>query len=321
MLYAPWCPHCQEFKPIYVQLAREINKRSINVNVYFHAVSCTLNSDTCSSYDIDGYPTFFGYRGKAEGSDDDAIAELIGNTTLRGTELELDHNLNGDIDTIASVMKFDVSSLERNYTNPESKYSNSADQRDYEQRKIQRAKEVAAEKIALLEYDASLNDIYHDAILSLAYILRNGVYYQSSSGSTLQNEAEKAALHDFLKLVHWSTPLSWDMRKGFVTTLVQEFETIVIQGKGRLNKFVEDQTTTNEEEKNLPWGFVDKNEVKHDQITQRRHGLGGDSPLHLHHHEKHQMNPKKWTQACNHGPSSSGFTCKFHDNVFRYAQC
>ena len=61
--YAPWCPHCQHFKPVYVELAREVAKRSISVNVFFHSVSCTLNQDTCATYEIEGYPTFLGYRG------------------------------------------------------------------------------------------------------------------------------------------------------------------------------------------------------------------------------------------------------------------
>lgn len=33
--YAYWCPHCQHFKPTYVQIAKEVVKRSINVNVFF----------------------------------------------------------------------------------------------------------------------------------------------------------------------------------------------------------------------------------------------------------------------------------------------
>ena len=34
--YAYWCPYCQHFKPAYVQIAREVVKRSINVNVFFN---------------------------------------------------------------------------------------------------------------------------------------------------------------------------------------------------------------------------------------------------------------------------------------------
>ncbi len=314
--YAPWCPHCQNFKPVYIALAKEITKRSINVNVFFHAVSCTLNSDVCTTYNIAGYPTFLAYRGKTDlEGDDDGYSLLVHNTSVRGTELELDHNLNEDIEVITDVMKFDVSSIERNFSRSESKYSNSTDQKNYLLGKIQRGKEVAEEKIEYLEYDVSINDIYHDAILSLAYILRHGIYYQSS-GTLLQDEAQKAALNDFLKLVHWSTPRSWGVRKNFIDMLVENFDSVVTQGKGRLNDFVERQTSdiVNHGHGMLPWGYIDANDRKGNQnVVRHRHGLGQDAPLHLHHHDevKQQTNPKKWTENCNHGPSSSGFTCKF----------
>lgn len=316
--YAPWCPHCQSFAPIYIQIAQEVTKRSIGVNVFFHAVSCTLNSDTCATYDIQGYPTILGYRGKAEASDDEVFSDFIGNTTLRGTQLNLENNLNTNIEVIAATMKFDVSSMERKYTDPESKYSNSADQRNYEQRKVQRGLDVAAEKTAFLEYDATKNDIYHDAILSLAYILQHGIYSQAS-GKALKNESQKAALHDFLKLVDWATPASWEVRKSFVSGLLENFDTQVSQGKGDLHAFVErnypptqkESSNKNDTRDLLPWGFIDAKEMKSYNVVKRRHGLGQDSPLQLRHYQEiSPANPKKWTSACNHGPSSSGFTCK-----------
>ncbi len=337
--YAEWCPHCQHYKPIYVKLAREIKKRSVDVNVFFHAVSCTLNDDTCSTYDIEGYPTFMGYRGggrthdsEEEGADNKLpYANLIANTTMIGTYLEMNGNLNHDIELVASTMEFDLVSVERDYSKSESKYSNSQDQRDYEERKRERSREAAKEKVALLDTHVSLNELYHDSLLSLTFILQKSVYYQSHSGK-MKKESEISALHDFLKLAHWATPLKWDMQQTYIKHLVDRFESDVIQGKERLLQFVEQYTlekTLNGKKRSrlnlskkydpLPWGYIDAKEPRKHGMLKRRHatnnGLGQDAPSRIHHHDNDNevenalVAQNKWTNTCSHGPTSRGFTC------------
>lgn len=355
--YAYWCPHCQHFKPTYVQIAREVVKRSINVNVFFHAVSCSLNEAICETYKIDGYPTILGYRGGGEGEagsrggketeNKDEIKKVIDTTThdndddklfqplvcdikLRGVELELDEELNRDIDLIAGTMKFDLISLPRDYSASESKYSNSEDQRKYEAKKLERSHEVAKEVTELLEYssDALKNEIYHDAILSLSYLLRTGIYYQQSSSSStgaLEDYNDISALEDFLRLVYWSTPSSWLMRKTLIKDLIQNFDSAVIRGKSQLVDLVERHSPMKDDNHNnghyhhndLLWGYINAKESQQRNILSKRrhatnnhndHDLGNhsDKDTELHHIHTDQ---KKWTKACAHGPTSQGFTC------------
>ncbi len=361
--YAPWCPHCQHYKPMYIQLAREVIKRSINVHVLFHAVSCTLNDIVCETYGIEGYPSFLGYRGNGNDNHGDTSSSgqvvvgvghqqgklsgvghhgggggdthdelLVSNTTLRGTPIELVHDLNQDIETIASIMQFDLASLPRNYTSPESKFSDSEDQRQYEADKLERSKEVANEKMSLLDYYASKNQIYHDAILSLIYMLQSGIYYQSNS--ILDEYDEIVGLYNFLILIHWSTPLSWPMRKTLIKDLLEKFDTIVTQGKGPLINLIEQHLSdaaapapagVKSHEQGLPWGYItnDDDDAPSAQSAQsyklsRRLWSVRKSLHHITKKNKNESNKKKevstdvgkrWTLACNRGPTSRGFTC------------
>uniref|UniRef100_A0A7S4JEJ4 Sulfhydryl oxidase n=1 Tax=Odontella aurita TaxID=265563 RepID=A0A7S4JEJ4_9STRA len=55
--YAPWCPHCQHFKPKYVKLAREVQATEAGKEVEFYAVSCTAHGDICKQEKIRSFPT------------------------------------------------------------------------------------------------------------------------------------------------------------------------------------------------------------------------------------------------------------------------
>ncbi|CAO3611654.1 unnamed protein product [Cunninghamella echinulata] len=50
--YAPWCPHCQNLAPTWVQMAKEL-KNQVDVA----EVNCDDHKDICSEYGIQGFPT------------------------------------------------------------------------------------------------------------------------------------------------------------------------------------------------------------------------------------------------------------------------
>merc|ERR1711862_650518 len=60
--YAPWCPHCQEYKPVYVSMAKEVISRTSHERVSFLALSCTAYEDICMTYNISGFPSIRGFR-------------------------------------------------------------------------------------------------------------------------------------------------------------------------------------------------------------------------------------------------------------------
>lgn len=57
--YAPWCGHCKNLKPQWIEAASDL-KGKVKVG----AVDCTQHQSTCSEYGVQGYPTikFFGQR-------------------------------------------------------------------------------------------------------------------------------------------------------------------------------------------------------------------------------------------------------------------
>mmetsp|Transcript_36191 Transcript_36191/g.35139 ORF Transcript_36191/g.35139 Transcript_36191/m.35139 type:complete len:201 (+) Transcript_36191:160-762(+) len=54
MFFAPWCPHCKKFVPVWEQYAFD-NYKELN----FGRVDCTdpENADLCESFDVEGYPS------------------------------------------------------------------------------------------------------------------------------------------------------------------------------------------------------------------------------------------------------------------------
>ncbi|CAK1541281.1 unnamed protein product [Leptosia nina] len=55
MFYAPWCRHCTEFEPIWIELGELINNKDSKFAVA--QVDCTRYSKLCHDNDITGYPT------------------------------------------------------------------------------------------------------------------------------------------------------------------------------------------------------------------------------------------------------------------------
>ncbi|KAH9503116.1 Protein disulfide-isomerase A5, partial [Bulinus truncatus] len=55
MFYAPWCGHCKKAKPEFMAAAAVFKD---DPKVAFAGVDCTVQTATCNSHDIKGYPTF-----------------------------------------------------------------------------------------------------------------------------------------------------------------------------------------------------------------------------------------------------------------------
>ncbi|XP_023324566.1 thioredoxin domain-containing protein 5 [Eurytemora carolleeae] len=57
MMYAPWCGHCQQLKPVWEQLAK-----SQVSGVKISKIDCTANQEICKSFLVHGYPTLLYFR-------------------------------------------------------------------------------------------------------------------------------------------------------------------------------------------------------------------------------------------------------------------
>lgn len=75
LYYAPWCPHCVSFKPIWEQFERR-NKNRITVKT----VNCDENKSLCSKMDVHGFPTVRMYKSNNE------VVNFTGDRTVDGLE-------------------------------------------------------------------------------------------------------------------------------------------------------------------------------------------------------------------------------------------
>lgn len=59
--YAPWCGHCKNLKPVWIDAALQLKGK-----VKIAAIDCTTNQAVCGEYNVQGYPTikFFGKNKK-----------------------------------------------------------------------------------------------------------------------------------------------------------------------------------------------------------------------------------------------------------------
>lgn len=307
--YAPWCPHCQHYKPHYIKLAQEMQRRVIVTDISFHAVSCTLNEDLCETYEISGYPTVMGWKGG-----DNA---LYNNITQPGLIL----NPGGDItaDSVAEDLDIALAQEEIKDQEPESQFSNSQDRRIWEEKKKQYGLDVAKEHTSQMELDSDINERYHNAAVSLAYLLKTGVY---ESRGTL-NPTKARVLYDFLQLMDWATPLEWNIRTVLVQRLLNQFDSQVVQGKKRLNELVEQvqgrNFKTGRRLEELLWGHINENRSRRPYRTRRNvikgSRLGGESvslevDLSF---EAVLKDNSQWTEACTHNTAFKGYTCGLWD--------
>lgn len=55
MFYAPWCHHCKQLEPIFMEAATDLQKE--NVGVYVGKVDCTKYTSLATHFSIRGFPT------------------------------------------------------------------------------------------------------------------------------------------------------------------------------------------------------------------------------------------------------------------------
>lgn len=55
LVYASWCPHCKEFKPIYLELSKKVKNENLNYTIA--VIEGDKNSNFSEAHNIQGFPT------------------------------------------------------------------------------------------------------------------------------------------------------------------------------------------------------------------------------------------------------------------------
>ncbi|KAL7536527.1 hypothetical protein ACHAWF_005486 [Thalassiosira exigua] len=188
--YAPWCPHCQNYKWTYVDIATEVKRRSISP-VQFHAVSCDIYYAICRTYGIEGYPTVLGWK---QGD----------NITQRSVFMNEETDI--DPDLVGEMLDLDMAHEEVELFDWE---MNATELKAVEEKLEKLGKSAAATKRAWHEHEShTRDDRYRNAALSLAFAIKSQLFQTSSKEGEMEPR-RRAALVDFLNLLEWAAPQSW----------------------------------------------------------------------------------------------------------------
>jgi thiol-disulfide isomerase/thioredoxin len=245
--YAPWCPHCQEFKAHYVNLAKKVTRRSIDSStVLFYAVSCTLHADLCAHYEIEGFPTLMAWG-----------PSLPRDVTLPGFPLNSPDSPSITPDHVAQLVGVelaqDTHKLNKTTSTNESHQDDDYYYDDVEiptpQDALQMAHQAALRKIYSYHYlhpkvttdhNATIslsfeylwintkNYRFHDAAQSLIFLLQNAL---SMPVKTIDggNATDHSSMHgpgtaflEFLFLIDWASPPTWNVRTSLMDDLLDE---------------------------------------------------------------------------------------------------
>jgi hypothetical protein len=171
-------------------------------------------------------------------------------------------------------------------------------QATHDLRKIERGRNAATVKISWHEHAPhTRNDRYHNAALSLAFAVKSQAF-QTMTDDGKMDPKRKKALIDFLNLLDWASPQSWELRTGFAKKLHWKVDADEVNNRegveSLINEYMDRHRSSGS--KNL-WGFVDVDEGGWvgSILSQKQEDLA--------------KNDKLWTKACTHSLPAKGFTC------------
>jgi len=192
--YAPWCPHCQHFKPTYIDVARKIT--DVASNVKFYAVACTTHYDICKDRGVKGYPTIK-YFSEGNSTGTLVVRSQVNVKDLMKNYITAKIDSNTDTD---KVMKKDSKIIPKPY------HGSQIDK--------------TVKTHALTNANAN---IYHDATSSFIYALHNSIFMTSK---TLSN-SEADAFETWIRLLSKTLPYTMSDTKNTILLLLDDITGIV----------------------------------------------------------------------------------------------
>eukprot|EP00051_Salpingoeca_urceolata_P005947 m.79074 g.79074 ORF g.79074 m.79074 type:complete len:911 (+) comp14612_c0_seq1:120-2852(+) len=93
MWYAPWCSHCTEMKPDFVEATKLLRQQGVAVSTA--AVDCTQHEQLCSDWNIGGYPTVLFVQPKTASGKQKRVEFQGGRTAARLVAFAKEHSGGG----------------------------------------------------------------------------------------------------------------------------------------------------------------------------------------------------------------------------------
>jgi thiol-disulfide isomerase/thioredoxin len=203
--YAPWCPHCQHFKEHYIAFARNCTdvSRSHNVDIEFHAVSCTANKPVCKNdKDIHGYPTIKLFpAGNSTGMKLASYASLHCFKVLNSFGVRL----NGDEDVTAPA---------KEESSPKSNIRTVSDPHPLDLSPLKQFHKV--------DYQKERKTVLNDAFLSFDFAMRQSIFM---TNGPLTNHTQEV-FEEWIELLGRALPPTWKIH-DVLDSILYKMEDVV----------------------------------------------------------------------------------------------
>jgi hypothetical protein len=239
-----------------------------------------LHYAICATYEIGGFPAVLGWRqGESK-----AYAGLV-----------LNNKWKVNADMVAEMLGLDLAheAVEMYELDLDDET-----QSTHDLRMIEKAHKAATLKTSWHEHAPhTRNDRYHNAALSLAFAVKSQSF-QTLTDDGKMDPKRKRALVDFLNLLDWASPQSWELRRGFVKELQSKVDADKVTDRGDMESLIDADMDRHRSSgsKDL-WGVVDVRDS------------GWTGMIFGQKQEELAKDDKRWTKACTHSQSAKGFTC------------
>ena len=203
--YTPWCPHCQEYKHQYVELARTVQSMPAGAEVRFYAISCTAHRPICKNLGIRRYPTVLGFKAGSNEGEQWPRNQIHPEYVLKRLGLMKQH-------------RDDAFDMNKGNSNSNSKLSDKS--------KPSLPASAQEQEVPVVSHRANMvrhkKDIFSDAFLSFEFNLRNEVYMDDGPLSPEQ----RMALRRWINLLFKTIPVTNHRWHTMLRTLRSDVEDI-----------------------------------------------------------------------------------------------
>lgn len=209
--------------------------------------------------------------------------------------MNADENIDADI--VAEMLDLDMAHEEVELYDSET--DNEEDQKKVNEKRAEQGHQSASRMLSWHEHEPNThNDRYHNAALSLAFAIKSQLF-QTVTVEGRMEPKRKRALSDFLDLMEWAAPRSWNVRSGLVKELQWRLEADAVRDRAAVEALVAQDVDRHRAAGTADaWGFVE---------------AGGDGwtgqVLRRAQREALAKEDRRWSRTCTHGQPAKGFTC------------
>jgi thiol oxidase len=196
--YAPWCPHCQNFRDHFVEVSGQMVEaaRLVGVDLKVYVISCQVHRTLCRNWEMVSFPQIRLFK--------------AGETNNTGKTVYYNLNPNSVLKHLKIPAKIDESQIKEN------------------KKKLKKR----APKADVGTYKRTPASTLNDAHLSFHFALRNGIYMKNGPLSI----KARVAFENWLNLLHRTIPVKSSFHK-LVRGLRDNFKSIV-EDEAALTKLV-----------------------------------------------------------------------------------